>query len=197
MTEVIAVISFVSAVAALVEVGSTVVNRLNDFHAKTQEVPEAFKHIKAQLPITIVSLRRTKLDAQAGNVDSATQKALMPATEGCHSQIRRLDDILDRVLPAKEDSSWARKIKALRSISKDKEVQIPLNQIDRYLLRIMLYNTSGTSSVTPQFLSVQQVIMVPTNRDPNFIDRPEAFKELQDNMTTFGRAALAGIGGVG
>ena len=190
-------ISFVSAVAALIEVGSMVVNRFNDFHAKTQKVPEAFKHIKAQLPITIDSLRRTKLQAQAGNVDPETQKALTPAIDGCHSQIRRLDEILDKVLPAKEDSSWARKIKALRSISKDKEVQILLKEIDRYLLRIMLHNTSGTPSVTPQFLSVQQVIVVPNNRDPNFIDRPEVFKELQDNMTTFGRAALAGIGGVG
>ena len=56
MAEAVALISFVSAVAALIEIGSTVVGRLNDFRERAHDVPEAFKHIKAQLPITIDSL---------------------------------------------------------------------------------------------------------------------------------------------
>lgn len=109
--------------SALIEIGSTVVGRLNDFRAKAHDLPEAFKHIKALLPITIDSLQRTKAEAQAGNVDSDTQKALTPALEGCYSQTRRIDDILDEVLPLEKGSSWTRKVKALWSISKDKEVR--------------------------------------------------------------------------
>lgn len=197
MAEAFAVISFISAVAALIEIGSTVVGRLNDFREKAHEVPEAFKHIKAQLPITINSLQRTSAEAQAGNVDSDTQKALTPALEGCQSQIRRLDKILDQVLPTDKDSSWTRKTKALRSISKDKEVRSLLLELDRYLLRLVLHNTSGTSRALPQSLSMHQISMIPAKRDPNFIDRPRIFEELQSNLTHYGRAALAGIGGVG
>ena len=197
MAEAIATISFVSAVATLIEIGSTVVGRLNDFREKAQDVPGAFKHIKAQLPITIDSLRRTEAEAQAGNVDSDTQKALTPALDGCYSQIRRLDEILDQVLPGEKDSSWTRKTKALRSISTDKEVRSLLQELDRYLLRFVLHNTSDTSRALPQSHSVHQVIMIPAKRDLNFIDRPRIFEDLQSNLTSYGRAALAGIGGVG
>ena len=197
MAEAITVISFLSAVAALIDIGCTVVDRLNDFQVKMQDVPKAFKHIKAQLPITIDSLRRTKAEAQAGDVDLETRKALTPALEGCYSQIQRLNEILDKILPVENDSSWTRKIKAFWSIGKDKEVQSLLLQLDRYLLRLVLHNTSDTSRIVPQFPSVDQVIMIPARRDPKFIDRPDIFEELQGNLTTHGRAASAGIGGVG
>ena len=121
----------------------------------------------------------------------------MPALEGCHSQIRRLDEILDKVLPVEKDSSWTRQVKALRSISKDKEVRSLLQALDRYLLRLVLHHTSGTSRALRQSLSVHQVNMIPAKRDPNFINRPNIFEELQRNLTSYGRAALAGIGGVG
>ena len=197
MAEAIAVLSFVSAIAALIDIGRTVADRLNDFRVKTHELPQAFKHVQAQIPITIDSLRRTQIEAQAGNLDAETQEALAPALEGCHNQIQRLDEVLRKVLPTKDDSSWARRIKALRSVSKDLEVQALLKEIDRYVSRIMLHNTSRTPKIVQQFGPVQQVFMKAANRDPNFVDRPEIFKELDNNLTTFGRAALAGIGGAG
>lgn len=190
-------ISFVSAVSALIEIGSTVVGRLNDFREKAHDLPEAFKHIKTQLPIMIDSLQRTRAEAQAGNMDSDTQKALTSALGGCYSQIRRIDDILDGVLPVEENCSWTRKAKAPRSLSKDKEVRSLLHVLDRYLLRLVRHNTSGTSRALQQSLSVHQVNMIPAKSDPNFFDRPNFFEESQSSLTKYGRAALAGIGGVG
>jgi hypothetical protein len=76
MVEAMAAVSFVSAVAGLIDISCRVVNRLNDFHSATQEVPDAFRHIKAQVPIAIDSLRRTQADALAGGVDLETQNAL-------------------------------------------------------------------------------------------------------------------------
>ena len=196
MAEFIAVVSFLSAVASLTEQGWHLVERMKDFQSETQEVPEAFKHLKAQLPITLDSLKRTEASAKAGEMDTDTQEALVPALDGCKGQIGLLDSILDKFLPVKEDSAWERKRKAWKSVFKDKETQRILKDLDRYIARLTFHNTSGGIKKAPP-QSVPHFTMIPSNRDPNFIDRPEIFRELQLNLESHRRAALEGIGGVG
>lgn len=126
-----------------------------------------------------------------------TQQALSPALGGCKNRITRLDEILENVLLVKGDSSWDRSIKAFRSLNKDREVQSLFRDLDRYLLFFTFHNTSSAAIAIPQLESAQQVIMIPANRDLNFVDRPEVFRNLQDNLKRNGRAAIAGVGGVG
>lgn len=52
-----------------------------------------------------------------------TAKALKPAMDGCVTQVKLLEKTLAISLPAKDDSSWTRRLKALPSLSKDKEAQ--------------------------------------------------------------------------
>lgn len=197
MAEAFAVISFVSAIAGLVDIGSKVVKRLNEFQSKAHDIPQTFQHVRTILPITIQGLEQTSVKAQTGTIDSETQKALVPALEGCRSQVRRIHEILEKVLPKNEDSSWDKTKKALRSLSKDKEVQEILKDLDRYVLNFTFHTTSSASTVMPQSMPIQRIIMIPVKRDPNFVDRTDILREVEGNLKVYGRAAIAGIGGVG
>lgn len=72
MAEAIAVISFTSAVISLLDAGGRVLNRLREFSEASNEVPESFRHLNAQLPIVLDGLERTEASAKAGNVDQRT-----------------------------------------------------------------------------------------------------------------------------
>ena len=197
MAEAIAVISFVSAIAGLVDISCQVVKRLNDFHSQGNDVPKALQHVKEQLPLVIDSIKRTEEKSKSGYVNEETQKALIPALKGCKELIFRLDEKLEEVLPLENDSSWDRTRKALQSISRDKDFQSLFKELDRYLSIFTLHNSSDSKIVGAKNTRVSPVFMVPTMRDPNFVDRPGLFEELESNMTNHGRAALAGIGGAG
>ncbi len=181
--------------AGLIDISCRVVNRLNGFHSATQEVPDAFRHIKAQVPIAIDSLRRTQADALAGGVDLETQNALKPTMEGCKSVIQRMDKILGKILPVETDSFWKKTTKVIRSLRQEREIETLLQELHRYLAGVTLHNTSGNRPAT--LPTLQRVVMIPGNRDPNFVDRPDLFSELEANLDANGRTALAGMGGVG
>ncbi|MCJ1261454.1 hypothetical protein MMC22_001318 [Lobaria immixta] len=141
-------------------------------------------------------LKRIRAGAQAGPLDSEDQKALVPALKGCGNQARRLEEILAEVLPVKNDSSWDKVKKAFQSLSKDKEVQDLLNDLDRYLLNFTFHSTSSAITVGPQPAPVQQTITIPKKRDPYFVDWTDILREIERNLSDYGRAAIAGIGGV-
>lgn len=197
MAEAIAVIAFVSAISGLIDISSKVVKRLNDFQSKAHDIPQAFQHVKNILPVTIKGLDQSRVKAQSGIMDSETQKALLPALKGCEDQIRRIDEILETVLPVNENSSWDKIKKSLRSLSKDKEVRDLLKDLDRYVLNFTFHTASSASTVVPPPRPMQQVIMIPTKRDPKFVDRTEILSKVESNLKLYGRAAIAGIGGVG
>ena len=197
MAEVIAAISFASAVINLVDVGGKVLGRLHEFNEASQEIPESFRHLNAQLPIVLDGLRRTEARAKAGNIDQRTQEALIPTIDGCRDRIQDLYQILDSVLPRRTDSSIDRAIKAAKSLSKDKKVQKLLKDVDSYLTSLTFHNTSGSTSVQSQTAHGRRVNMIPADRDKNFVDRPDVFYGLDATLKEYGRAAIAGIGGVG
>lgn len=197
MAEAVAVISFVSAVISLVDAGSRVLSRLDEFNAASSEIPESFRHLNAQLPIVLDGLRRTEARAKAGNVDKRTQEALIPTIQGCRDRVAGLYDILEDLLPSQTDSSFDRVIKAAKSLGKDKKVQKLMKDIDSYLTSLTFHNTSADAAPVNHAQPVKRVNMTPADRDKNFVDRPDIFRALDVTMKEYGRAAIAGIGGVG
>ena len=199
MAEAVAAISFISAIAGLVDIGTRVVARLNDFQSKTHQVPDVLKHVKVQLPLTIDSLCRSKARAESGELGTETQNALLPTLRACTELVARLDQILIQLLPVKSDSSWEKKMKALRSLTKDTDIQNLLQELDRYIAILTLHNTSASNptSIPPMQSRRARARTIPTNRDASFVDRPDLFRSLQIHLDKHGRAALSGIGGVG
>ena len=122
MAEAIAVVGVVSSIVQLVDFGSKVSQRLNDFQSSLGEIPKVFRHVKAELPILLETLNQTKDAVEKGNINEETKKALLVVVIECQTQITLLDDLISRTTP-KEGDSWRKKTsKAILSLGQDAKV---------------------------------------------------------------------------
>jgi hypothetical protein len=195
MAEAAAVIGLVSAIVQLVQFGSKIVNRLDEFQSNVGQVPQTFRDIKNQLPLLLNALRRTETQAEAGDIDGDTQKAILSVVGGCLSEVESLDKALAKTLPAEGDSKWIRAVKAFRSVSQEKDVQQIVKRLQAYVSTLTYHQAAGS----PKALSVRTkpLFTVPFERDPNFVGRSDILEQADQKLKAHGRAALAGIGGVG
>src|ERR1700722_7094740 len=122
MAEALAAVGVVASIVGLVDFGSKVLHRLNDFQSSRGEIPEIFKHVKDELPILLETLNQTKAAVEKGSIKEETKKALLLIVNGCQTQITVLDNLMDRSLP-QEDDSWRKKAgKAIFSLRQDAKV---------------------------------------------------------------------------
>ena len=122
MAEALAVVGVVASIVGLVDFGSKVLHRLNDFQSSCGEIPESFKHVKAELPILLETLNQTKLALEKGSIKEETREALLLVVSLCQTQIILLDDLIGKSLP-QEGDSWGKKAsKAISSLRQDAKV---------------------------------------------------------------------------
>ena len=209
MAEALAVIGLVSAIVQFVDFGSKVLNRLNEFKSDTDEVPKTFRSIKIQLPLMVDTLERTQKQAAAGHFNDTTANALKPVVDGCLEQVKRLDRILDKDIPAENASSWQRRLLAIKILAHDKDVQQISSMLDHYIPLLTFHQATSNSELLiremPQLsastvvnLPRKPVFMVPFHRDDMFVGRAEILNEIKLKLNKQQRrAVLAGIGGVG
>jgi hypothetical protein len=194
----IAVIGLVSSIIQIVDFGSKVVSRLNEFQSTVDEVPKTFRDIKIQLPLVIDTLKQTQRQADAGCVNEETAKALRPVIDECLSQVKLLGDILVKAMPAKDDSDWKRRFKALSSFAHDGTVQQITARLERYVQTLTYYQSSQYSKPTLKPPQRKTCFMVNFDQDPNFIGREDIIKEIGERFKMRQcRVAISGIGGVG
>jgi hypothetical protein len=195
MAEAFAVIGLVSAIVQFVDFGSKIVRRLDEFESNSDHVPQTYRDIKNQLPLLLSTLRRTKAQAEVGDIDTDAQTAILSVVERCHSQVRSLDDILVKTLPTKSDSKWKRGVKAFSSVSQEKSVQRIVERLQIYVQTLTYYQTAGF----PQALSTwkRPLFTVPFERDSGFVGRSDILDQIDQHLKEHGRVALSGIGGVG
>ena len=195
MAEALALIGLVSSIVQFVTFGTTVVARLQEFQEKTSKVPKVFEDIRTRLPLLLVSLKRIQEQANAGQVDEDTRQALKPVIEGCHAQVQQLDEILDKVLPLIDDSSWRRGTKALLSVSQESKVQRIGTTLGENIQLLTLHQVSGVKPDATK--STQSLFLVPFERDSKFIGRKAVINEINRKFKYQRRVAIAGLGGVG
>ncbi|KAH0558819.1 hypothetical protein GP486_004539 [Trichoglossum hirsutum] len=194
----ISVIRLVSSITQLVIFGSKVVSRLHEFQSSVNEVPKTFRDIMIQLPLVIDTLKQTERQADAGHVGEETAKALRPVVDECLSQIKLLEDILAKAMPAKEDSDWKRRFKALSSFAHDGDVQKITASLERYVQTLTYYQASQRFEPILEIPRRKTCFMVRFDQDPNFIGREDTIKEIGERFKMRQRrVAVAGIGGVG
>ncbi|RYP92185.1 hypothetical protein DL770_001692 [Monosporascus sp. CRB-9-2] len=199
MADPLTVVGIVANTIQLVDFGSRVLERLEEYQSKFGDVPEAFRHIKAELPVLLDALRQTKAAIDAGSVQDESKNALLPAVEGCGVQINLLDDVIAEVLPAPGDS-WARRgKKALRSLRYDTKVE-KITSVVRGYIQTLTYHAAA--SLRP--LTVERTLprptpcsTVPFQRDPHFVDRDILAEIDCKSKQPASRVALVGLGGVG
>jgi hypothetical protein len=148
MAEALAVVSIVANIIQLVDFGSRVLKRLKEYQSKLGDVPEAFRHINAELPVLLDALRQTKAAIDAGSMQDESKKALLPAVKGCGVQIKLLDDVIMKALPVSGDS-WARRgRKALGSLRYDAKVE-KITVVVRGYIQTLTYHHAAASTLRP------------------------------------------------
>jgi hypothetical protein len=196
MGEALAVVGIIANIAQLVDFGSKILHRLSEFHSSVEDVPESFRHIKAELPVLLDTLQQTKEAVEAGSVRDETKKALLPAIEGCRIQIKSLDDVLLKVLPASGDSWTKRSTKAIwMSLRYDSKVEKITATVRNYIATLTYYHAAASSTLAP--LRPTPSSTVPFRRDRDFIDCGILTAIHQRCSQPASRTALVGLGGVG
>jgi hypothetical protein len=148
MAEALAVVGIVANIIQLVNFGSRVLKRLEEYQSKLGDIPEVFRHIKAELPVLLDALRQTKAAIDAGYMQDDSKKALIPAIEGCGIQIQSLDNVIVKALPALGDSWATRGRKALRSFRYDAKVE-KITAVVRGYIQTLTYHAATSSTLRP------------------------------------------------
>jgi len=147
MAEVLAVVGVVSNIIQLVDFGSKVLRRLNDFQSSLGEIPKAFRHVKAELPILLDTLEQTKVAVQNGTIREETKQALLPVVNGCQEQIKLLNDVIERVLPLESDSWRKRTSKAISSLHQDTKVAKITAMLKSHIQALTYYHSAASSTL--------------------------------------------------
>jgi N-terminal domain on NACHT_NTPase and P-loop NTPases len=96
------------------------------------------------LPALLDALRQTKATIDTGSLQDESKRALLPAVDGCGVQIKALNEVIEKVLPASSDS-WARRgRKALRSLRYDAKVEKIIAVIRGYV-QTLAYHAAASS----------------------------------------------------
>jgi hypothetical protein len=146
MAEALAVVGVVSSIVQLVDFGSKVLVRLNDFQSAAKEVPKTFQHVKAELPVLLNTLKQTKSAIENGSVSDETKAALLPAINGCQTQVELLDTVIGKVLPLPSDSWKEKTRKAISSLHQDGKVQKIRTDLQGYIQTLTYYHAASSST---------------------------------------------------
>ena len=119
MAEALAVVGVVASIVQLVDFGSKVLHRLNDFQSSVGDIPKAFQHVKVELPILLEILRETESSVRDGPLSDDTKQAVLHVVQRCHDQIALLDELVEKALPTQTDSWRAKTGKAILSVRLD------------------------------------------------------------------------------
>jgi N-terminal domain on NACHT_NTPase and P-loop NTPases len=195
MAEAAAALGLVTAILQVVEYGSKLVTRLNEFRTTLDEAPRAFRDIMVELPLLLNSLDRTRQQAERGIVDKPTQEALLPVIQGCHSQINALNNTILKITPKRADSSFHKSIKAVQSVGYERNIKHITSTLRGYILTLTYHESTGYKS--PPIPPQETIFNVPFNRDRGFIGRVDVLKDVENAFMNGSRIALAGIGGIG
>jgi hypothetical protein len=212
MAEALAVIGLVSSIVQFVDFGSKIVIRLNEYREAGNNVPKTFHKISVDLPLVINNLKRTKSQADAGEISDETADALKPVLEACLAQTKQLEELLEKALPAEGDSTWRRRKKALASLANGAAVQKIMSELEDHLRHLLYFQILNGPAPSGQVVSHgtsqssrsntqserQPRFMLKFARERNFVGREDIIKEI--NRRFLDRqpcVAIAGGGGVG
>jgi hypothetical protein len=195
MAEALAVVGLAAAIIQFVDFSSKIVERLQDFHSSVNEAPNAFRDVKAELPLLLNTLKRTQAQAESGDISRETQEALLPVVEGCRSQVELLDSTLTKTLPKLGDSSWRRGMMAFSSVGQEKKVEQITSTLRKYVQTLTYHQATDPTKLVIR--PSKPCFMMPFDRDQSFVGREDILQELKSRFKNQRRVALAGIGGVG
>jgi N-terminal domain on NACHT_NTPase and P-loop NTPases len=157
MAEAAAAVGLAASIAAFVELGVTVVKRLKEFHDDVDDVPEVFRSVKNELPLTINTLERTMAQAKASHLSLATTQALTPLVDSCLDEVIYLDERLEKLLPSRDDTGWERTLKALKSVYQNKDIQESVAELHKHILLLAFHQATSAAEYGQKAAAQEQL----------------------------------------
>jgi hypothetical protein len=149
MADPLTIVGIVANIIQLVEFTTKVLERLDDFQSNLGEIPKAFRHIRAELPVLQDALKQTKDKIDYGTIEDSTKAALLPAVQGCKGQIEALNGLLAETLPVAGDSRFKKTTKALWSITQDSKAEGITKTLRGYIATLTFYHAAASSTLQP------------------------------------------------
>ncbi|KFY03640.1 hypothetical protein V490_00108, partial [Pseudogymnoascus sp. VKM F-3557] len=149
MADPLTVVGNIANIIQLVDFTTKVLARLDDFQSNLGEIPKAFRHIKAELPVLQETLKQTQTKIDDDAVEDSTKAALLPAVQGCKVQVEALDALLAETLPVAGDSRLKKARKALWSITQDSKVESITKTLRGYIATLTFYHAAASSTLQP------------------------------------------------
>jgi N-terminal domain on NACHT_NTPase and P-loop NTPases len=169
MAEAVAVISLLSSIIQLVDFGTKLIDRLDEFVSATEDVPLSFRSIKSQLPLAIITLRRVEEQARSGRVSDVDAQALKPVIDNSLDETKKLTGFLDSAVPAGSFSTFQKRLQALKSLRYDKKVQKCAERLQANVQVLIFHQTTNHSDLVEHIRDILSKLTVsPAPQPPNF-----------------------------
>ncbi|RYP13088.1 hypothetical protein DL765_007037 [Monosporascus sp. GIB2] len=206
-------VGLAASVIAIIDLSAKVANLCFQYSTAVGNARADITCLRTRLDDIGTSLQgvRHLLDGQ-NYQELATSRELVDSLNGCTSELAQLQSRLD---PGKAHKAMRRVgLRALKWPFDSKEVSGIVSSLEHYKQTIMLClqvdQTTlllgirrGIESVSLQLegstsIACKPCFSVPFDRDPDFVDRPDAMAWIKEQYTgSGGRMALVGIGGFG
>lgn len=221
MAEALAVIGLVSSIVQFVDFGTKVIHRLEEFTSNAGDVPKTFRSIQAQLPLIIDALERTRAQGDAGRISDKSAQVLKPVVEDSLERVKFLAQILDKAVPAADASNLQKRLKALKSLAYDKDVQDCVDRLQGNIHTLIFHQTTSHSDICDKLAQELKRLSLPASsaaekytfglnlgnaphiEEELFVGRESELRQLRewllprDDMSSQNVVALSGLGGVG
>lgn len=213
MAEALAILGLVANIQQFVSLAVRVVQRLHDFSSRVKKIPDALLHAQILLPSLTNSLTLTSLRYQEPLTledKQSIESSIGPVVQECTTQIRNIEDILNRILPSDNTPNWSRALMAYKSLAYDKRIRDINSNIDRYIRSLTYHHISNMDHMFHRALlqSVESTSAyghirvacstVGYDPDPDFVGRKDILKDIETRFEeNQERVAIYGMGGTG
>ncbi|KAL8673773.1 MAG: hypothetical protein Q9168_001834 [Polycauliona sp. 1 TL-2023] len=195
MGEVVAAIGLAASIVQLVHFGTTVIGRLQDYRAKSQDTPAVFHDISVQLPLLISDLRVTQERAEKHGLPPDVAESVSTIVRSCETHIRvgdlgqhlrcyeqhvcgrrpsTLDDVLVKTMPDSTDSAWKTGKKVILSFRQEEKVRLVAEKLRGYVVYLthhavtnMLSGPKAEHAATAQSTEQSRMLQWLSGEDPS------------------------------
>nr|OQO18690.1 hypothetical protein B0A51_14563 [Rachicladosporium sp. CCFEE 5018] len=150
MADPITIVGAVASIVQLIDFGTRVLVRLNEYRSKNEELPDAFVHISRQLPLLQQVLKNTKVGIDDHVISLEDVQAIKSCLVGCHDQMKKLDGILKNILPDAQEGTMKSITKGFRSLWKESDVRKIDKEIESYANILTFYCAWSSSKLDPR-----------------------------------------------
>ncbi len=152
----LAALGVAASIIQVIDVGIRVLKRLEEYGKQAKGLPKVLQPIYTRLRVCVRTLNETKLALDAISEDA--RKDIEPCIDGCFSQIQALEVIIKKISTEETDSKATRGLKAVISMTSEKEIKEIDKVIQEYIQTLANYsvltNSAGTlASKSSSFLS--------------------------------------------